>query len=326
MNILILEVDFQQENLDIKIREKQRSCLYLEMEWKTKITQILGIKYPLVMGAFGGWGKAEFASTFSNAGGLGIIAALNFPNPEEFRKDIQKIKRLTTKPFGINLSLPHHILEESSEGKKTQKRYLEYVDIALNEKCNIFTTSGYKSSFIGKRVHEAGGLWFHKCVLIKHAISAEKEGADGVTLVGLEGTGFKNPLTNTTLVNITLAKKLLKIPIIAAGGIGDARGFLGALAMGADAVCLGTALMATMECPVSPRIKEKWLNLDIFEETFHNKIYKYNIKNFMAPSTAIGHRKMLVSIQGLIEELITEAHGILDSWGFNNSEFNTLSI
>jgi len=296
------------------------------MKWKTKITQILGIEYPLIMGAFGGWGKSEFASTFSNAGGLGIIAALNFPNPENFRIDIQKMKELSDKPFGINLSLPHHILNNNEEGKKTKKRYLDYVDLALNENCSIFTTSGYKASFIGNRVHEAGGLWFHKCVLIKHAISAEKEGADGVTLVGLEGTGFKNPQTNTTLVNITLARKKLKIPIIAAGGIGDARGFLSALAMGSDAVCLGTALMITSECPVPERIKEKWLNLDIFDEQFHDKIYKYNLKNFMAPSTAIGHRKKTVPMKVLIEELIKNAEEILQSWGFDNNEINTLRL
>jgi len=296
------------------------------MKWKTKITQSLGIEYPLVMGAFGGWGKSEFASTFSNAGGLGIIAALNFPNPEDFRKDIQKMKQLTTKPFGINLSLPHHILNDNEEGKKTKKRYLDYVDIALNENCSIFTTSGYKASFIGKRVQEAGGLWFHKCVLIKHAISAEDEGADGVTLVGLEGTGFKNPQTNTTLVNITLARKMLKIPIIAAGGIGDARGFLSALVMGAGAVCLGTALMPTRECPVPTKIKEKWLNLDIFDEQFHKKIYSYNVKNFMAPSTAIGHLNEIIPMKSLIEEMIKNAENILLSWGFDNKEINTIRI
>jgi len=296
------------------------------MKWKTKITQILGIKYPLVMGAFGGWGKSEFASTFSNTGGLGIIAALNFPNPEDFRKDIQKMKKLTTKPFGINLSLPHHILNDNEEGKKTKKRYLDYVDIALNENCNIFTTSGYKASFIGKRVHEAGGLWFHKCVLIKHAISAEQEGANGVTLVGLEGTGFKNPQTNTTLVNITLARKKLKIPIIAAGGIGDARGFLSALAMGADAVCLGTALMTTSECPVPERIKKKWLSIDIFNEQFHEKIYAYNVKNFMAPSTAIGHHNEIIPMKTLIEEMIKNAENILLTWGFDDNEFNMLRL
>jgi NAD(P)H-dependent flavin oxidoreductase YrpB (nitropropane dioxygenase family) len=296
------------------------------MGWKTKITQIFNIKYPLVMGAFGGWGKAEFASTFSNAGGLGIIAALNFPNPDDFRKDIQKMKLLTTKPFGINLSMPHHILKDNEEGKKAKKRYLEYIDIAFNENCSIFTTSGYKASFIGKRVHEAGGLWFHKCVLIKHAISAEKEGADGVTLVGLEGTGFKNPQTNSTLINITLARKMLKIPIIAAGGIGDARGFLSALVMGADAVCLGTALMTTSECPVSTKIKEKWHKLDIFDQNFHDKIYKYNVKNFMAPSAAIGHQNEIIAMKTLIEDMITNAENILLSWGFNNNEINTILL
>jgi len=295
------------------------------MKWKTKITQILGIKYPLVMGAFGGWGKAEFASSFSNAGGLGIIAALNFPNPEDFKKDLQKMKELTDKPFGINLSLPHRSLKETGEDIGTRKRYLDYVEIALKENCTIFTTSGYKASFIGTRVHEAGGLWLHKCVLVKHAIAAEKEGADGVTIVGLEGTGFKNPLTNTTLVNITMAKKLLKVPIIAAGGIGDSRGFLGALTLGADAVCLGTALMVTKECPVPERIKEKWLNLDIFDEQFHKKIYNYNVKNFMAPSTAIGHHKEIIPLKSLIEEMIKNAEDILLSWGYNNNDFNTLN-
>jgi NAD(P)H-dependent flavin oxidoreductase YrpB (nitropropane dioxygenase family) len=294
------------------------------MIWKTKITQLLNLQYPLVMGAFGGWGKSEFASVFSNAGGLGIIAALNFPNPDNFKKDLQNMKSLTTKPFGVNLSLPHHILRDNEEGKKTRKRYLNYIEIALDENCHIFTTSGYKAAFIGRRIHEAGGLWFHKCVLIKHAVSAEKQGADGVTLVGLEGTGFKNPLTNTTLINITIGRKLLKIPIIAAGGIGDARGFLSALALGADAVCLGTALMTTEECPVPKNIKERWLQLDIFEESFHDKIYKYNVKNFMAPSTAIGHFEKLIPLQTLINELIAGAAKILDSWGFDHDEINTL--
>ena len=296
------------------------------MKWKTKITQILGIKYPLVMGAFGGWGKAEFASSFSNAGGLGIIAALNFPNPEDFRKDLQKMKELTDKPFGINLSLPHRVLKENGEDIRTRKRYLDYVEIAINENCTIFTTSGYKASFVGTRVHESGGLWFHKCVLVKHAISAEIEGADGVTIVGLEGTGFKNPLTNTTLVNITMAKKLLKVPIIAAGGIGDSRGFLGALTLGADAVCLGTALMATKECPVPENIKKKWLNLNVFDQQFHKKIYTFNVKNFMAPSTAIGHHNEIIPMKTLIEKMIKNAENILQSWGFDNNEFNTLRL
>ncbi|MFX0031350.1 MAG: NAD(P)H-dependent flavin oxidoreductase [Candidatus Hermodarchaeota archaeon] len=291
------------------------------MIWNTRITQLIRIKYPLVMGAFGGWGKSEFASKFSNAGGLGIIAALNFPDPADFKNDIQRMKTFTDKPFGINLSLPHHKLKE--DDIKIKDRYLKYIDVALNQDCKIFTTSGYRASFIGKRVHESGAYWLHKCVLVKHAISAEKEGADGVTLVGLEGTGFKNPLSHSTLINITIAKRLLNIPLIAAGGIGDARGFLAALAMGADAVCLGTALMTSEECPVSQDIKERWINLNIFSEDFYDRIYHYNLKNFMAPSTAIGHRRKIIPLKTLIEEIITEAQNILKSWGFNNTQINT---
>ncbi|MFX1496162.1 MAG: NAD(P)H-dependent flavin oxidoreductase [Promethearchaeota archaeon] len=293
------------------------------MIWKTKITQMLGIKYPLVMGAFGGWGKSDFASAFSNAGGLGVIAALNFPDIDDFKNDIKKMRLLTDKPFAINLSLPHHKFEDTEENEKTKKRYLEYVRMAINQNCKVFTTSGYKADFIGKRVHESGAYWFHKCVLVKHALSAENQGADAVTLVGLEGTGFKNPLSHSTLVNITMAKRLLNIPIIAAGGIGDTRGFLAALAMGADAICLGTALMATIECPVPQKIKEKWINLDIFNEDFYQKIYHYNLKNFMAPSTAIGHFEKVVPISKFILDLIINSENILNLWGFNNNQFNS---
>jgi len=293
--------------------------------WKTRITELTKIKYPLIMGAFGGWGKAEFASKFSNSGGLGVIAALNFPKFEEFRKELQIMKELTDKPFGINLSLPHSGFISSDKKIRTKKDYLKYVDIALNEGINIFTTSGYKAKFIGDRIHQQGGLWFHKCVVMRHAISAEKAGADAVTLVGLEGTGFKNPLTTTSLVNITMAKKLLKVPIIAAGGIGDARGFLSTLFMGASCVCLGTALMATEECPVSPEIKQKWLNLNLLEKEFHDRIYKYNTKSFMKPSTAIGHMKRIVPMEALIKELIEKAEKILKSWGFISKEIKTSS-
>jgi NAD(P)H-dependent flavin oxidoreductase YrpB (nitropropane dioxygenase family) len=293
------------------------------MIWKTKITQLLKIQYPLVMGAFGGWGKADFAHPFSEAGGLGTIAALNFPEIEDFKNDLQKMKSLTNKPFAVNLSLPHHALNKAYEEEPTQKRYLGYVEAALSENCKIFTTSGYKASFIEKRVHEAGGIWIHKCTLLNHALSAEKDGADAVTILGLEGTGFKNLISNTTLVNITVAKKHLKIPIVAAGGIGDARGFLGCLAMGADAVCLGTALMTTEECPVPARVKQKWIQTDIYTEDFYKRIYHYNIKNFMAPSTAIAHSHEIIPIKQLIQNLINTSEKILKSWGFDNNQFDT---
>jgi NAD(P)H-dependent flavin oxidoreductase YrpB (nitropropane dioxygenase family) len=296
------------------------------MIWKTKITQITKTKYPLIMGAFGGWGKSAFASLFSEAGGLGIIAALNFPNFVDFREDLRHMKQLTDKPFGVNLSLPHSGFENIKKKTRTQDEYLKYVEIALDENVQFFTTSGYKATFIGQKVHEGGGYWFHKCVLIKHAIAAEKDGADAVTLVGLEGTGFKNPLTNSTLVNITFAKRMLKIPIIAAGGIGDSRGFLGALAMGADAVCLGTALMICQECPAPVDAKRKWIGIDVFSENFYKKIYHYNIKYFASPSTAIAHHRHILPLKSIIQDIMEDAELTLKSWGFNSNVYDSTLI
>jgi nitronate monooxygenase len=208
--------------------------------------------------------------------------------------------------------------------EEIRDRYLSYIEAGLSEDCNIFTTSGYRAPFITRRVNDAGGIWIHKCTLLHHALSAEKEGADAITILGIEGTGFKHPASNSTLVNLTMAKKALKIPFIAAGGIGDARGFLGALALGADGVCLGTALMATEECPVPKRVKERWINTDIYTEDFHHQIYTYNTKNFMAPSTAIAHRSKIITIQELFDEIIIQSEKIINSWGFNNNEFSTL--
>jgi nitronate monooxygenase len=282
-----------------------------------------GIKYPILMGAFGGWGKSDFASKFSNLGGLGVIAAMNFPKFEDFREDLQKMKELTKNPFAVNLSLPHGGFNQK---KKTRSKadYLRYVEIALDEGVKIFTTSGYKAGFLEQKIHTGGALWFHKCVLIKHALSAEKAGADAITIVGLEGTGFKHPNTNTTLVNITMARKLLKIPIIAAGGIGDARGFLAALFAGADAVCLGTALMVAEECPAPEKAKKKWANIDIFNRDFYDSIFHYNVKYFMAPSMAIGHQRKILPMKEIIGNIINGAEKILQSVGFNSNSFNSI--
>jgi NAD(P)H-dependent flavin oxidoreductase YrpB (nitropropane dioxygenase family) len=293
------------------------------MIWKTRINQMTGTMYPIVMGAFAGIGKAEFVAAFSNAGGLGILPALNF-KLESFQKELQKIKSLTDKPYGVNISIrPPNISENKDQFSK--EYYLKYVEIAINEGIKIFSTSAYQAAFIGERIKEAGCLWFHKCALIKHALSAEKLGVDAITLVGLEGAGAKNPNQHTTMVNITLGRKLLKVPIIAAGGIGDARGFLAALAMGAEAVCFGTALLITEESPVSEDMKIKWLNSNIFEEEFHKKIYNFESRDIRTISTAIGHRVKIIPIKAFIEEIINDAEHILKSWGFNINKFNLQS-
>jgi NAD(P)H-dependent flavin oxidoreductase YrpB (nitropropane dioxygenase family) len=294
------------------------------MIWETSINKMTGTKYPVIMGAFMVLGRAEFAAAFSNAGGFGIVTAINFANLEDFKNELEKMNKLTQKPYGVNFSvMPPAILKKGGSGR-TEESYLDFVDIALDAGVKVFTTSAYKAPKIWKKIHEENGKCIHKCATVRHALSAEKLGVDGVTIVGLEGTGFKNPYQNTTLVNITMGKKLLKVPIVAAGGIGDARGFLSALAMGAEAICFGSAILATKESPASNKWKEKILNQNIFDEKFYKKIFHFELKDSPIGSMAIGHVNESVSIKEFIDRIIHDAEKILQSWGFDNNRFSTL--
>ena len=293
------------------------------MKWETKITQMTGVKYPLIMGAFAVIGSADFASAFSNAGGLGIITAINYPKIEDFRAELEHMLLLTDKPFGINFTITPPYLLKKRRGR-TQESYLDYLNLAIDMGVKVFTTSAYRAPKLGTRIKEADCYWFHKCVTIKHAKAAERAGADAITLVGLEGTGFKNPVQNTTLVNITMARKLLSLPIIAAGGIGDARGFLGAMAMGADAVCLGSSIIATTESPASKNWKEQILNQDIFDEKYYKKIFHLELKDSPIASMAIGHIEEILPLKTFIDNIINESVQILKSWGYRGAAFNTL--
>ena len=282
-----------------------------------------GVKYPLIMGAFAVIGRAEFASAFSNAGGLGIITAINYPKIEAFRTELEHMLLLTDRPFGINFTITPPYLLKNRSGR-TQESYYDFLNLAIDMGVNIFTTSAYKAPKLGTRIKEAGCYWFHKCATMKHAIAAENAGVDAVTLVGLEGTGFKNPVQNTTLVNITMARRLLNHPIIAAGGIGDARGFLGALAMGADAVCLGSSIIATTESLASKNWKDQILNQDIFDDKYYRKIFHLELKDSPIASMAIGHIKEILPIRVFIDNMINETEHILKSWGFRGAMFSTL--
>lgn len=295
------------------------------MIWKTKLTEMMGTEYPIIMGAFFTLGRAEFAAAFSNTGGFGIITAINYKTNEEFQSELNKMKKLTNKPWGVNFSvMPPDVVKKRDDLVGLEERYLDFVDIAIDAGVKVCTTSAYQAPKIGKKLHDANCYWFHKCATMKHAISAQKLGADAVTIVGIEGTGYKNPNQNTTLINMTMAKKLLEVPIIAAGGIGDARGFLAALAMGADAVCFGTAIMATKECPNSEIWKKRIINQDIFDENFYKKIFHLQLRDSPIHSMASGHCNEIISLKEFIQEkIIYNAEKILKSWGHNEDKFDT---
>ncbi|MFH1625336.1 MAG: nitronate monooxygenase [Pseudomonadota bacterium] len=214
------------------------------MEWKTKITEMFGVQYPIISGAYGGFGTSEIAAPVSEAGGLGLITAHALKTPEGLREDIRKAKSMTDKPIGVNFSMgmfPH---------------VDQMIEVVIGEGITVVETSASKATDQGKRLKEAGVKWFHKVATVRHALIAEQQGVDAVAIVGMEGTGFKSVEQLPTLIGISWAAKQIKIPIIAAGGISDARTFLAALALGAEGVYLGTAFMATQECPISDKHKQ----------------------------------------------------------------------
>ncbi|MBI2865180.1 MAG: nitronate monooxygenase [Chloroflexi bacterium] len=216
------------------------------MNWNTRVTGLLGCKYPIIQGAYGGFGTSAIAAPVSEAGGCGIITAGALRSPERLKEDIRRAREMTDKPFAVNISMIHKVMEIAPQ----------YLDVVIKERVPVLFTAAYKAEYLGMRAKEAGLTWVHKVATIKHALAAERQGADAVVLVGLEGAGFKSAIQLPTLIGITTLAKMMKVPLIAAGGIGDARGFLAALAMGAEAVYLGTRFMATRECPITERAKQ----------------------------------------------------------------------
>ncbi len=220
------------------------------MKWNTRVTDLLGCEYPILQGALSRIGNWKFAAAVSESGAHGCLTAAVSLTPDRLRDDIRRCRDATGKPFSVNITVgmcPH---------------IDDMLEVCLEEGVEVIETAVFSADEIGKRVKDAGRKWVHKTATLKHALHAEKQGADALILVGLEGIGFKNISQLPTMTTIAWAAKEMKVPVIAAGGIGDAHTFLGALALGAEGVMMGTAFMATQECPISDRFKERMVQAD----------------------------------------------------------------
>ena len=217
--------------------------------FKTRVTEMLGIEYPIIAGAMGYISLSTFTAAVSEAGGLGLLPATTYRNTEELRQEIRKVRSLTKKPFGVNIGL---LAREPG-------RVEQEMQIVIEEGVKIVETAARSPEpFIPyiERLKKAGIRVMHKCATVRHALSAEHYGAEIVTIVGFEAGGRPSADEVTTMVLIPRAADVLKIPLIAGGGIGDARGFVAARALGAEGVVIGTRFMATHEIAVHPKVKE----------------------------------------------------------------------
>jgi NADH:quinone reductase (non-electrogenic) len=219
--------------------------------FQTKVTGLLGIKYPIVGGAMMWISYPEFVAAMSNAGGLGILASAIYRSREEFSDAIQRLLDLTDKPFAVNLNLFPAMRPIDNN---------VYFDVLVKKGVKIVETSGHSApEELCRRFKEAGMTWIHKCVGIRYALKVQELGADIITVVGYENGGATGKLDIGTLVLIPRVVESVHLPVIGGGGVSDGRGFLAVLALGAEGVIIGTRLLATQESPIHENLKQALL-------------------------------------------------------------------
>jgi NADH:quinone reductase (non-electrogenic) len=209
----------------------------IKMLWQTKITSMLNIDYPIIQGGLAHLAYSELAAAVSSAGGLGQITAMSLENPEQLRTEIQKVKNKTTKPFGVNFAIGQH-------GRPFEK----FLEVAIDEQVPVISMTGGNPAPLFKQLN---GVNTKKLVLVaakRQAQKAEELGADAVMVVGQEGGGHLGKNDIGTFVLIPQVVDSVKIPVIASGGIGDGRGLMAALSLGAEGIEMGTRFIATKEC------------------------------------------------------------------------------
>ncbi|MBP0437032.1 NAD(P)H-dependent flavin oxidoreductase [Tianweitania sediminis] len=217
----------------------------------TRVTDLLGVRYPIIQGGMQWVGRAELASAVSNAGGLGFLTALTQPSPEALREEIARCRSMTDKPFGVNLT----ILPSTNPPP-----YEAYLDAALDSGVRILETAGRSPKEFIAKAKEAGAVIVHKCTAVRHALSAERAGVDAISIDGFEAAGHPGEDDIGGLVLFAAAAKAVKVPLIASGGIGTGQGLAAAMMLGAEGVNMGTRFCATREAPIHEDIKRALLN------------------------------------------------------------------
>lgn len=222
-----------------------------QLQMKTRVTELLGIRYPIVQGGMQWVGLAEMASAVSNAGGLGMLTGLSQPTPQDLAKEIDRCRAMTALPFGVNMTIFPTIKPPP---------YAEYIDVIIDKGVKVVETAGNKAIDFIPRLKDAGIKVIHKCVAVRHALTAERLGVDAISIDAFECAGHPGEEDVPALILIPAAAREVKIPLIASGGIGDGRGMAAALVLGAEGINMGTRFCATQEAPIHDNIKQALLN------------------------------------------------------------------
>src|SRR5579863_433049 len=214
---------------------------------KTRITELFGIRHPIIQGGMHYVGLAELAAAVSNAGGLGIITGLTQPTPDALAREIERCRTMTDKPFGVNLTFLPSVKPPDYPG---------YVRVIVEHGVRVVETAGNNPQKWLPELQKAGIKIIHKCTSVRHAKKAESIGCDALSIDGFECGGHPGEDDVPNFILLPRAAEELKIPFVASGGMADGRSLAAALALGADGINMGTRFIATKEAPVHARVKE----------------------------------------------------------------------
>lgn len=217
---------------------------------KTRFTELVGVEHPIQCGTMQWLSRAELVAAVANAGGFACLAAATFPGAGELAREIRKTRRLTNKPFGVNVSLFPSLRPQTIES---------LIDVAVTEGVGIIETAGRNPEPYRGRIIEAGLIHVHKCARVRDAMKADRLGVDAVAVVGAESGGHPGMEGISSMVLFPMAADAIKAPLILGGGLCDGRSLMAALCLGADAVVMGTRFLCTRECIAHPRVKERLL-------------------------------------------------------------------
>ncbi|WP_284125220.1 NAD(P)H-dependent flavin oxidoreductase [Parerythrobacter aestuarii] len=214
---------------------------------KTAITEMFGIKHPIIQGGMHYVGFAEMAAAVSNAGGLGIITGLTLGTPEKLANEIAKCKDMTDKPFGVNLTFLPSL---------TPPDYPGLVKAIIDGGVKAVETAGRNPVQVMPALKDAGIKVIHKCTSVRHSLKAQEIGCDAVSVDGFECGGHPGEDDIPNFILLPRAADELEIPFVSSGGMADGRSLVASLAMGAAGMNMGTRFIATKEAPVHENVKK----------------------------------------------------------------------
>lgn len=241
---------------------------------KTRITELFGIRYPIIQGGMMWVGRAELVSAVSNAGGLGMLTALTQPTAEALTEEIERCRSMTDKPFGVNITVLPSI---------NPPPYEEYAQAVIDSGVKIVETAGRSPEPFLPAFKEAGIKVIHKCTTVRHALKAEKIGCDAVSVDGFECAGHPGEDDVTNLVLLPAAANKLRIPMVASGGIGTGSQMAAALALGAEGINMGSRFVATVEAPVHENMKQAMVEADERQTTLMFRTLRNTARVFKNP-------------------------------------------